>query len=68
MIKRQDKAMAFKIDIAIYMAEVHGKLAAARFLDRHQVPLDVAMRILGNVSGSTRPLIRAQSFANQQSR
>ncbi|MFC3458987.1 hypothetical protein [Massilia haematophila] len=54
MIERRDKATAFKVDIAIHMMRTSGKLAVARFMDKHCVPLDVTMRVLGETSGGTR--------------
>lgn len=66
MVPRDDKITAFKVDIAVNMMKVSGVLAAARFLDKQQVPVDVSLRVLGQTPGGKREVINAVSSPTRQ--
>ena len=61
MITRIDKTTALKIDLAVNLIASHGILAAARFLDKHEIPLNVSLRILGQTQGGWRKIIGSAS-------
>jgi len=61
MIIRIDKTTALKIDLVINLMASHGILAAARFLDKNETPLDVSLRILGQAQGEKRKVISSAS-------
>lgn len=65
-VQRDDKITAFKVDVAVNMMKVSGVLAAARFLDKQQVPFDVSLRVLGQTPGSRREVINAVSSPTRQ--
>jgi hypothetical protein len=49
MILRNDRTTAFKIDLAVNIMTTSGVLAAARFLDKQRVPVDISLRVLGQI-------------------
>lgn len=55
MNKRSDLTTASVIDVAVTILTARGVLIAARFLDKHQVATDVAIRVLGDVSRRRSP-------------
>jgi len=61
MIIRIDKTTALKIDLVINLMASHGILAAARFLGKNEIPLDVSLRILGQTQGEKRKVISSAS-------
>lgn len=54
--KRIDLTTAFYVDTAIKMRDSNGLLAAARFLDKNKVPLEIAVRVVAITEGNCREI------------
>lgn len=58
MKDRIDVFTAQTVDVAIRLKTMKGTLAAARFLDRHQIPAEIVMRALSITTGHHRPVFQ----------
>ncbi len=56
MIRRVDHKTAHIVDMAITMRECRGELAAARFLDRNNISIEISVRVLSVNVGRCRPV------------
>jgi hypothetical protein len=66
MVTRNDMNTAFKVSLALNLMASHGILSAARFLDKHQIPIDVSLRVLGQAPGGTREAIKSVTLGSEQ--